>query len=64
MEALCEIGTLFISVILMIAFVSGLLTFMGVILEFIILSMEALCMFVSGVFYHFPKWCWKKAREM
>ena len=48
MEVLCEIGTLFIGVILMIAIVSGLLTFMGVILEFVVLGMEALCMFVSG----------------
>jgi len=64
MELLSGLGMLFINVVLLIAVVSGLLAFTGVILEFLFIAFELVCAMISGLFYFLPKWCWKKARGM
>ena len=64
MELICELGSLFIGVILIIAIISGLITFIWVILEFLYLGFECIWMLFNLVFFCLPKWCWKKVRDV
>jgi len=60
MEALIETGTLFISVIVFITLMVGVLSFLNVLFEFLFIGFECIWIVISGLFYYLPKWCLDK----